>query len=67
MHEITGDVTPNNDQLPVLQQSWKEKVLPALRKILVILYITWVYSRGKRILHISHSFVYICKTRPRED
>ena len=24
LHEIRGDVTPNKDQLPVLQQIWKK-------------------------------------------
>ena len=38
-----GDVTPNKDQLPVLQQIWK-KLLPGRRKILIILYIRWVYN-----------------------
>ena len=37
----------------------KEKILPARQKILIILYITWVYNRGHRLLHVSGSFVYM--------
>ena len=34
LHETTGDVTPNKDQLPVLvlQQSWKRKNSPGAPK-----------------------------------
>ena len=28
MHEIMGDVTPNKDQLSVVQESWKRKNSP---------------------------------------
>ena len=64
LHEIMGDVTPNKDQLPVFQQSWKRKNSPGTPKILIILYITWVYNRGQRLLHVSRSFVLYMQNTP---
>ena len=37
----------------------KEEILPALRKILIILYITRVYNRGQKPLYVSRSFVIV--------